>query len=128
MPNRSDPEDPVVAGQIHDGGVDGGHGDVAMIRLEGSRLFVEADGSDKGTLDAGYKLGDKFKVVLTATGGRITIRYDSLVADVSTIIAFQPSVDNEQWYFKAGCYTQANTSNGTGYGEVVIYDLKTTHS
>ena len=99
-----------------------------MIRLEGSRLFVEADGSDKGTLDAGYDLADKFKVVLTATGGRITIQYANLVTDVSKTIAFQPAVDNKQWYFKAGCYTQANTSNGTGHGEVVIYDLDVTHS
>ena len=129
QPNRSNPEDPVVAGQIHDGGVDGGRGDVAMIRLEGSRLFVEGDNVDRGTLDSNYQLGQKFTVSVTATASGISVRYDNSVNDTGkTIGPFAPTVNNKQWYFKAGCYTQANSSNGTGYGEVVIYDLDVTHS
>jgi len=129
QPNRSNPEDPVVAGQIHDGGVDGGHGDVAMIRLEGSRLFVEADGNDRGALDSNYQLGQKFTLSLTASASGISIRYDNSVNGAGkTIGPFAPTVNNKQWFFKAGCYTQANTSNGTGYGEVIIYSLSVSHT
>ena len=66
QPERDNGDDPVVAGQIHDGGVDGGQGDVIMVRLEGSRLFVEGDGHDYGTLDSSYGLSEKFTVVITA--------------------------------------------------------------
>jgi hypothetical protein len=129
QPNRSNPEDPVVAGQIHDGGVDDGRGDVAMIRLEGSRLFVEADGNDRGTLDSNYQLGQRITVSMTARASGITIRYDNAVNNTGkTIGPFAPTVNNEQWFFKAGSYPQANTSNGTGYGEVVIYSLGVSHT
>jgi alpha-tubulin suppressor-like RCC1 family protein len=129
QPNRSNPEDPVVAGQIHDGGVDDGRGDVAMIRLEGSRLFVEADGNDRGTLDSNYQLGQRFTVSLTARASGITVRYDNSANNTGkTIGPFAPTVNNKQWFFKAGCYPQANTSNGTGYGEVVIYSVDVSHT
>jgi len=129
QPNRANPVDPVVAGQIHDGGVDGGHGDVVMIRLEGTRLFVEGDGNDHGTLDSSYTLGERFTVVVTADSNGIDVSYsNSDSSTTATINNIQPQVNNEQWFFKAGCYTQANTSNGTGYGEVVIYNLNVEHS
>ncbi|HKY57318.1 MAG TPA: polysaccharide lyase family 7 protein [Aeromicrobium sp.] len=119
-------KDEVVAGQIHDSGVDGGTGDVIMIRLEGTRLFVEGDNKEYGELDGSYELGQRFTVQVTAENGKISVRYQKGDA-VENIAPFSPSVDNEQWYFKAGCYTQANESNGTGAGEVVIYDLDVTH-
>jgi len=118
----------VVAGQIHDLGVDGGHGDVVMIRLEGPRLFVEGDGVDHGTLDASYALNEKFTVVVTADRNGIDVSYANQNGSTETISNIQPRVNNEQWFFKAGCYTQANTSNGTGYGEVIIHDLDVEHS
>lgn len=128
QPNRGT-DDPVVAGQIHDGGENvGGHGDVVMIRLEGTRLFVEGDGRDFGTLDSSYELNEKFTVVLTANSGGIDVSYTPQVGSTVTINNIRPLVNNEQWYFKAGCYTQANASNGDGYGEVVIYDLDVEHS
>ncbi len=129
QPDRTNPEDPVVAGQIHDGGVDGGHGDVIMIRLEGNRLFVEGDGKEYGELDASYALKQRFTVVITADRNGIDVNYNNSVSNkTATLSDIQPDVNNEQWYFKAGCYTQANASNGTGYGEVVIYDLDVEHS
>ncbi len=128
QPDRTSPVDPVVAGQIHDGGVDGGHGDVVMIRLEGSRLFVEGDGIERGTLDSSYALNEKFTVVVTADINGIDVSYTNQNGSTATLSNIQPQVNNEQWFFKAGCYTQANTSNGTGYGEVIIYDLDVEHS
>ena len=136
QPDRVNPVDPVVAGQIHDGGVDGGHGDVIMIRLEGTRLFVEGDNVDYGELDSTYRQGETFTVVITANNSGIDVSYNNASSNtIKTINNIQPQVNNEQWYFKAGVYTQASskvpTSDskyGTGYGEVVIYDLDVEHS
>lgn len=137
-PTRTSPVNPVVAGQIHDKGVDGGHGDVAMVRLEGTRLFVEADGLDKGELDPTYELHEKFTVEITATSSGIKVVYNNLDSGTSkTINPFPPTVDNKQWYFKAGVYTQAcapvsdkcaANRFGTGEGAVEIFDLQVTHS
>lgn len=108
----------VVAGQIHDAS-----DDVIMIRLEGSRLFVEAGGNDKGVLNANYSLGTPFEVKIVANGGRIKVYYEGLL-----------KVDLAQsatgCYFKAGVYTQSNVSRGdlpSAYGEVVVYDLWVGH-
>jgi poly(beta-D-mannuronate) lyase len=109
----------VVAGQIHDAS-----DDVIMIRLEGSRLFVEGDGDDLGLLDANYTLGTVFTVQVIARDGHIQIHYNG-----------ELKVDYAQsgsgYYFKAGCYTQSNPSKGDApgaYGEVVIYSLQVSHS
>jgi poly(beta-D-mannuronate) lyase len=110
----------VVAGQIHDA-----TDDVVMVRLEGQHLFLEGGGTDLGTLDPSYRLGARFTVRLVASGGHIRAYYD----DLGT-----PKVDVQRsasgCYFKAGVYTQSNTSKGDApdaYGEVVIYDLVVTH-
>lgn len=127
QPERESPEDPVVAGQIHDSGVDGGTGDVIMIRLEGTRLFVEGDNKEYGDLDDSYELGDRFKVVITADDGKISVDYTK-GDTITNIPPFSPAVDNEQWYFKAGAYTQDNSGDPlTEYGEVHIYKLDVTH-
>lgn len=109
----------VVAGQIHDA-----DDDVVMIRLSGQRLFVQADGDDWGTLDPAYSLGTTFTVKVEASDGHIRIYYNG-----------EQKVDKVQsgsgWYFKAGCYTQSNTTKGdtaNAYGEVVIYSLQVAHS
>jgi poly(beta-D-mannuronate) lyase len=111
----------VVAGQIHDAA-----DDVVMVRLEGKRLFIEGGGNDLGVLDAAYQLGAVFSVKLVAASGRIRAYYQ----DMDT-----PKVDVARsvsgCYFKAGAYTQSNTSKGdeaSAYGEVVIYHLEVTHT
>lgn len=109
----------VVAGQIHDAS-----DDVVMIRLEGSRLFVEADGKNIGDLDSNYTLGKKFTVKIVAENSKINVFYDDTLK-----VAYNKS--GTGYYFKAGCYTQTNTSKGdsaSSYGEVMIYDLKVTHT
>jgi poly(beta-D-mannuronate) lyase len=107
----------VVAGQIHDA-----DDDVVMIRLEGRRLLVSPVGT---ILDSAHELGTRFTVKLVAGGGRIKVFHD----DMST-----PRVDIASaavgCYFKAGVYTQSNTTTGDApeaYGQVVIYDLQVSH-
>jgi poly(beta-D-mannuronate) lyase len=109
----------VVAGQIHDG-----DDDVLAIRLEGRRLFVDANGRAVGVLDANYRLGTRFIVVVSATPNGIRVTYNGSRA------VRVPRVGTG-WYFKAGCYVQSNPSQGDrphAYGEVVIYDLNVRHS
>lgn len=109
----------VVAAQIHDK-----NDDVVMVRLENKRLFVEADGNNIGDLDTAYVLGTPFTVEIRATAIGIAVSYDGT-----------PKVSYAKvgsgWYFKAGCYTQSNTSKGDSadaYGEVVIYGLSVEHT
>ena len=108
----------VVAGQIHDD-----EDDVVMVRLHGSKLFVEADGRQVGVLDPAYRLGTRFTVQLLATGGTIRVTYNG----IKTVSLDH---DGDGYYFKAGCYTQANEDNGGegSYGEVVIHALTVQHS
>ncbi|MDC7221393.1 MAG: polysaccharide lyase family 7 protein [Spirochaetales bacterium] len=114
-----DVKNEVVAGQIHDA-----HDDVVMIRLHGTKLFVEAEGVNKGVLDENYELGTKFEIEISAENDVIGVRYNK---DVE--VKF--NVHKEGCYFKAGVYTQSNLSKGDAadaYGEVVIYDLNVAHS
>lgn len=109
----------VVVGQIHDA-----DDDVVMIRLEGSRLFVEAEGVDLGALDTDYKLGTRFTVKITAENDVIEVDYNG-----ETMVTYD--VHKEGCYFKAGMYTQSNVDKGDkpeAYGEVVIYDLNVEHT
>lgn len=109
----------VVVGQIHDA-----NDDVVMIRLEDSRLFVEAEGIDVGVLDEQYKIGTRFKVTIEARNDIITVKYN----DEEKVVY---EVHKEGCYFKAGMYTQSNVSKGDepdAYGEAIIYNLKVTHS
>jgi hypothetical protein len=109
----------VVAGQIHDA-----DDDVMMIRLEGKRLFVESDGDEVGLLNASYVLGTTFTVKITASSSGIKVVYN----DAKTV-----SLKNvgSGFYFKAGCYTQSNTSKGdaaSAAGAVLVHALAVTHS
>lgn len=111
----------VVAGQIHDG-----DDDVVMIRLEGSRLFVEADGDEVGDLDSSYRLGTPFTVKIRASGGVISVYYQNMSIPKVTL-----KRKRQGCYFKAGVYTQSNPAKGDhpdDYGEVWIYDLQVSHS
>lgn len=107
----------VVAGQIHDD-----EDDIVMIRLEKSRLFVEADGDEVGVLDRAYTLGTKFTVKILANPDGITVTYNG-----KTSVRYKKVGGG--FYFKAGCYTQSNTDKDApdAAGEVVIYDLKVEH-
>jgi len=117
----------VAAGQIH-----GEEDVVAMVRLEKKHLFVESDGEEVGDLDNDYKLGTKFKLVMRATPGGVTVTYN----DTKTVKIDEVGGGN---YFKAGCYTQASDhpqddddpdqkyDKPDAYGEVVIYSLKVDH-
>jgi len=109
----------VVAGQIHDTS-----SDVIMIRLERQNLFVQSSGQNIGTLDPAYVLGTPFTVEIVAGDGHIKVFYN----DVQKL---NYNKNGDSYYFKAGCYTQSNMStddNPDAYGEVVIYELKVTHS
>jgi len=108
----------VVAGQIHDA-----DDDVIVFRLEGSKLFVDENGNDGPVLTSNYQLGDVFTVKFVARNGGIECHYNG-----QYIYTYQISTSG--CYFKAGCYTQSNTSRGdapTAYGEVIIYGLSVTH-
>ncbi len=110
----------VVAAQIHDA-----NDDVIMIRLEGRRLFVESDdGKNSGDLDTAYTLGTTFTVRILAENGHIYVSYNG-VAKVDL------ARSGSGFYFKAGCYTQSNTTkgdSGDAYGQVIMYGLSVTHS
>lgn len=108
----------VVAGQIHDA-----DDDVMMVRLEGKRLFIEHDGDELALLTDNYQLGTRFRVTLRAEPGAIRVFYNGVEVQQARFAG-----TFNDCYFKAGCYTQANESNGTGYGEVVIYALTVTHA
>ncbi|NUP13922.1 MAG: polysaccharide lyase family 7 protein [Polyangiaceae bacterium] len=110
----------VVAGQIHDDS-----DDVVMIRLEDEYLFVEGGGDDLGELDPNYVLGTPFAIKLVAADGVIQVYYNDL-----TTPKVEVEADASGCYFKAGVYTQSNTSTGdepSAYGEVVVYDLSVVH-
>jgi len=108
----------VVAGQIHDAG-----DDVIVFRLEGTKLFVDQNGNNGPVLTTSYRLGDVFTVKFVAHNGGVECYYNG-----QYIYTYKVSASG--CYFKAGCYTQSNTSKGdsaTAYGEVVIYSVKITH-
>jgi hypothetical protein len=109
----------LVAGQIH-----GPSDYVILIRLEGSNLFVEANGNSVGTLDSNYHLGDVFTVQVVASNGHIVVLYNG-----AQKVDYAKS--GSGYYFKAGCYTQSNPSKGDSpndYGQVVIYGLQVSHT
>lgn len=108
----------VVAGQIHDSS-----DDVVMIRLEGKKLFAEAKGVNKGTLDDNYVLGTKFTVRIQSKEGRVMVFYNGVKK-----VSFAHT--GSGMYFKAGAYTQSNLSKGDtadAYGEVIVYSVTIKH-
>lgn len=108
----------VVGMQVHDS-----EDDVTVLRLEGNDLYVtRGDDTHFDLIDGSYALGKKIKVKVEARKGD-GIRWYLNGVQVARV----PGVFSG-CYFKAGCYTQANEDNGTGYGQVQIYSLKVTHS
>ncbi len=108
----------IVAGQIH-----GPSDDVTVFRLEGQHLFIDLNGTQGPTLTSSYNLGDVFTVKFVAQNGGVDYYYNGQYI-------WTYAVKATGCYFKAGAYTQSNTSKGdaaTAYGQVVIYDLTVTH-
>jgi alginate lyase len=108
----------VVAGQIHDA-----TNDVVVFRLEGQKLFIDQNGVQGPILTSQYHSGDVFSVKCVARNSGIECYYNGRYVYTYAVAA-------ACCYFKAGCYTQSNTSTGdlpSAYGEVVIYGLSVTH-
>jgi len=108
----------VVAGQIHDA-----NDDVIVFRLEGAKLFIDQNGVNGPVLTTRYHLGDVFKVKFVARNGGVECYYNGQYI-------YTYKISDSGCYFKAGCYTQSNTSKGdapTAYGQVVILGLSVTH-
>lgn len=103
-----------VCAQIHDA-----KSDVVMVRLEGTKLFVERKPEADVMLDRSYALGTPLDLKIEAGQGRIRLWHDG-VAKMDWEVA------KEKCYFKAGCYVQSNLTKGDSaeeYGEVVIHRL-----
>jgi hypothetical protein len=111
----------VVVGQIHDA-----DDDVAVWRLEGTKLYVtNGDNSHYQLVTDDYQLGTRFTAEFVTSGGKIKAYYNGTL--VATL-----SVKSSGDYFKAGIYTQANCGNSApctadNYGEAVIYGLTISH-
>jgi hypothetical protein len=108
----------VVVGQIHDAA-----DDVIVFRLEGTKLFVDQNGVNGPVLTSNYQLGTVFTVKFVARNGGVECYYNGQYI-------YTYKVSTSGCYFKAGCYTQSNTSKGdsaSAYGEVVIFDVKVNH-
>lgn len=120
----------VVIGQIHDD-----DDDVYVFRLEGQKLYANADDDDDDiTLTENYNLGDKFKVKFEVENNKTSIFYnDKLMHTMKR--------EYKEAYFKAGAYVQASCNYSSGedyekedcsngeipYAEVEIYGLKVCH-
>ena len=105
----------VVCAQIHDA-----DDDLMMVRLEGTKLFIERNKIGDVLLTDDYQLGDTFTVKIQAGNGRVKVWYNGA-------LKMDWKVAKEGCYFKAGCYTQSNRDKGDkadDYGEVIIYKLQ----
>jgi len=108
----------VVCAQIHDA-----DDDVMMVRLEGTKLFIERNKTGDVMLNRKYQLGSPFNLKIQANDGHIKVWYENELK-----MDWKKSA--RKCYFKAGCYTQSNTDKGDAAdasGEVVIYKLKIEH-
>lgn len=100
----------VVPLQIHDGS-----DDVAQVRLEGRRLFVESDGDEIGDLDTAYMLGSKFYIRMVADRDGIRIRHQR--SGSTKIVERKIRRTGSGWYFKAGLYLQSNVDEGDNFND-----------
>lgn len=105
----------VVCAQIHDA-----KSDCLMVRLEGTKLFVERKPDGDVMLDRNYSLGKPIDVRIEAGKGRIRLWYEAA-------LKLDWEVERQKCYFKAGCYVQSNATKGDGpgeFGEVVFHHLE----
>ncbi|MEQ8790519.1 MAG: polysaccharide lyase family 7 protein [Pirellulaceae bacterium] len=108
----------VVCAQIHDA-----DDDLMMVRLEGTKLFIERNDVGDVMLDPEYKLGTPFDLKIQAGERRVQVWHNGE-------LAMNWKVSRQGCYFKAGCYTQSNPSKGDAadaYGETVLYRLQVEH-
>ena len=122
----------VVIGQIHDD-----DDDVYVFRLEGSKLYANADGDDNDiTFTDSYKLKDKFKVKFEVENNETKVYYnDQLMHTMKK--------DYSDAYFKTGAYVQASCTYSSSddfekencgdednipYAQVEIYFLEICHN
>lgn len=133
-PNRGS-IDPVVGGQIHDSG--NNSDDITVCRLDGPNVVAtRGDRSELGRgaklLIANYRMGTYFRLKMVAGpwGVRYFIGGKLVATQTMSELRNSGSLPNgtSGMYFKAGAYTQANSENGTGAGEVWIKSLTVTHT
>lgn len=110
----------IVVGQIH-----GSSDDIIVFRLEGTKLFMDHNGSDGTVLTNNYVLGTRFKVKFVVSGGQVKSYYNDVLMET-----YSKSFSGA--YFKAGAYVQSSCATVSGescsaYGEVVIYNVTVTH-
>jgi hypothetical protein len=114
----------VVFAQIH-----GAKDDLIELEISNAggrnRLYVNHNGKQYGSdLDSNYVLGAQFEVDVSSADGYVDVAYNGVQH------VHQALSDNGD-YFKAGCYTQSNTSKGdspSAYGQVTIYRVQVTHT
>jgi len=111
----------VVCAQYHDK-----EDDCVEIGLRGNKLIAFHDTTVYGTLDDNYQLGTKFTLKLVVEKDKTSVYYNDMTTPKLTA-----STKYSGCYWKAGCYTQSNTSKGDAtddYAEVHIYSLKVEHT
>ena len=72
-------------------------------------------------------LGERFSYHINATATKVNVQ---VVADGKTYsVSFTPNSvwAKDKFYFKAGIYLGVNASQGTGDGQVKIYDVTVSH-
>jgi hypothetical protein len=107
----------LVFGQAHDD-LD----DIIMAQCYGSELFIsESKGKDKGSIKhpliTNYKKGSLIDYELSFSPMGINAMINGKKIDT-----IKKVVDDAYWKF--GCYSQANKSNGSGHAEVVYTGLE----
>lgn len=110
----------VVIAQIHDA-----DDDVVMVRLDGTTLYLyeslgKGKGAKKHKLLSGYKLGATLTYSVAASPTGITVTVNGKKVEIKRLVTGA--------YFKAGCYSQANEDNGTGYAETAHAGVRVAHS
>lgn len=111
----------VVGAQIHDA-----KDDFCVLRREGANLWLTSGNNTHfKLLTNSYVAGTKVQLAFVAGNKKVAVYFNG--NPVATLDASKLTGA----YFKAGCYTQANSSNSkpndeTNYGEVHIYRLKVT--
>lgn len=109
----------IVACQIH-----GTSHYVALLRLDGSRLYVKTPENPDGvTLDDGYVIGSRFTIDVVVKDGKATFSYSALGRATRQV---RVPADCDKCYFKAGAYLQTNQGFGDSpesIGVVTIYRL-----
>ncbi len=104
----------LVCAQIHDA-----EDDLMMVRLEGTKLFIERNSVGDVMLERKYVLGTPFDLKIQAGRGRVRVWYDER-------LHLDWPVQRSGCYFKVGCYAQSNVREGDlpeAFGEVRLYRL-----